>query len=412
MNNMKLTNIPPTGLALIFAIIVSACAPGNVMDIKSSKKTEPNNVSCIDRGGWLNPKTNAYVPTNKIIKNAARHRVVLLGETHTNFDHHLWQLQTIAQIHGHNPNMILGFEAFSTDVQDVLDNWVAGNLSKKDFLTQSKWNEFWRFDSNLYMPIFNFARINNVPMVALNINRSLIKKVSSGGWESVKKADRHGITNPATPSAGYMKILKDVYEQHDKEKDKHGKEIKNQNSDDFDRFVDVQLTWDRAFAQNIASSLNENSGSVMVNIIGRGHIDYGFGVQSQLSSLGVSDVIALSPWDSFEDCAQLNIENNAIAIADAVFAIAKSLHIEKTNKPKLGVFIEQGEGGVLVKDIVKESVGESAGIKTGDLIIKAAGFNLQSPGELIAIINSIAPGTWLPLVVLRDGKKIEIVARF
>ncbi len=418
MNNIKqinLTGHSPRIFAIVSILILSACANA-VAPMPSASESK----ACVATGHWVNPKTGIYVSTSAIIKNAARHDVVLLGETHVNNDHHIWQLQTIAQIYSANPNMILGFEAFPREAQSVLDKWVAGDLSKKEFIKQSGWNDFWRFNPELYMPLFNFARINRVPMVGLNVNRSLINKVSANGWDGVKKSDRSGISNPATASAGYVKILEDVFKQHEDEKEKNNQPKKELAKKElaFDRFVDVQLTWDRAFAQAINNTIRSNTAAattarrnpIMVNIIGRGHIDYGYGVPHQLKSLGINNVISLTPWDDFLHCDQMT--NSNIAVADAVFGTAAKIEHDNNAKPKLGVFIEQGEGGVAVKKVAPKSVAENAGIKSGDLLIEAAGGKLKSPTDLINTINTTQPGTWLPLKIIRGEKVIDVVAKF
>lgn len=419
MNNIKQIN--RTGhshriFAIVSILILSACA-----NVIAPTESTSESKACVATGRWINPKTGVYISTSTITKNAARHDVVLLGEAHMNNDHHIWQLQTIAQIHSANPDIILGFEAFPREAQSVLDKWVGGDLSKKEFLKQSGWNDFWRFNPELYMALFNFARINRVPMVALNVNRSLINKVSANGWDSIKKSDRSGITNPATASAGYIKILEDVFKQHDDEKEKNNQLKKELAKKElakkelaFDRFVDVQLTWDRAFAQAINDTIRSNTTAgrnpVMINIIGRGHIDYGFGVSHQLKSLGVNNIISLAPWDDFLHCDQMT--NSSIAMADAVFGTAAKIEHDNNAKPKLGVFIEQGEGGVAVKKVAPESIAESAGIKSGDLLIEAAGKKLKEPSDLISTVSNILPGTWLPLKIMRNEKIIDIVAKF
>ncbi|MCK5546676.1 MAG: PDZ domain-containing protein, partial [Rhodospirillaceae bacterium] len=172
------------------------------------------------------------------------------------------------------------------------------------------------------------------------------------------------------------------------------------------------------FAQAINNTIRSNTTAgttagrnpVIVNIIGRGHIDYGFGVSHQLKSLGINNIISLTPWDDFLHCDQMT--NSNIAVADAVFGTAAKIEHGNNAKPKLGVFIEQGEGGVAVKKVAPESVAESAGIKSGDLLIEAAGGKLKNPLDLINTINSIAPGTWLPLKLVRNNKIIEVVAKF
>jgi S1-C subfamily serine protease len=58
------------------------------------------------------------------------------------------------------------------------------------------------------------------------------------------------------------------------------------------------------------------------------------------------------------------------------------------------------------------SVAEAAGIKTGDIVVDAAGFPVNKVGDLIEIVRRQAPGTWLPVTVRRGGKTLEMIARF
>ena len=67
---------------------------------------------CVPAGRWLAPATASLLTQDDVIAGMARRPVVLLGETHTSAEDHRWQLHTIAALHGQNPNMVLGFEAF------------------------------------------------------------------------------------------------------------------------------------------------------------------------------------------------------------------------------------------------------------------------------------------------------------
>jgi S1-C subfamily serine protease len=97
-------------------------------------------------------------------------------------------------------------------------------------------------------------------------------------------------------------------------------------------------------------------------------------------------------------------------LADAVFGVPV-MGTERA-RPILGVQIEPVEGGVAVRRVSPESVAAAAGIRDGDVIIAAAGFAVQTPGDLQDIVARQAPGTWLPLCVRRGAQEIEIVARF
>ncbi|MCP4387089.1 MAG: PDZ domain-containing protein, partial [Gammaproteobacteria bacterium] len=79
---------------------------------------------------------------------------------------------------------------------------------------------------------------------------------------------------------------------------------------------------------------------------------------------------------------------------------------------RLGILIEDGEGGVQVKQVVDASVAAATDIREGDVILAAGGFDTATTSELIEVIQRQAPGTWLPLKLLRGDKTIEKVAKF
>jgi hypothetical protein len=124
---------------------------------------------------------------------------VLLGEQHDQDDHHRWQLQVLAALHAQRPDMAIGFEMFPRRLQPVLDRWVAGQLSVREFITQAEWEQVWNFPPQLYLPLFEFARINRIPMIALNVDQKLTRAIADKGWQGVPAAEREGVGRPPRP---------------------------------------------------------------------------------------------------------------------------------------------------------------------------------------------------------------------
>jgi hypothetical protein len=63
----------------------------------------------------------------------------------------------------------------------------------------------------------------------------------------------------------------------------------------FDRFVRAQQVWDRAFACALAGGLADRPEALAVGIIGRGHLEFGFGTPDQLDDLGITPVRVAVP---------------------------------------------------------------------------------------------------------------------
>lgn len=365
---------------------------------------------CVGTGEWHDLAGGA---PEAVLDRASQGAVVLLGEVHDNPDHHRWQLQTMAALHSRVGDMVLGFEMFPRRVQPVLDRWVAGDYDEAGFLDAVGWNQVWGYDPGLYMPLFHFARMNRLPMVALNVERALIDATGEAGWDAVPHEEREGVGDPAAPEQAYVDELIEIYREHqamgshhmaDEAEDLDDQAVIDIDDADFQRFMDAQLTWDRAMAEALAGV---DDSALVIGVIGSGHLEGSHGVPHQLAALGMAQSTVLLPWDQDRDCSQL-----APGLADAVFGIAASPMTASPDKRRLGVMIQGEAGDLTVFDVSPDSIAETTGIMAGDIIVEAAGLAMAEPADLIAVIQRQAPGTWLPLLIERDGQQIELVARF
>jgi uncharacterized iron-regulated protein len=378
--------------------------------------------SCPRTGEWLQPADPTVLKSPELLRELAGQVVVLLGENHTNPEHHRWQLHTVAALHAINPRLVLGFEAFPRRVQPLLDRWVSGELQEQAFLEAVDWDRVWGYDADLYLPLFHFARHYRIPMVALNVERELVSRVADEGWEAVPVEDREGVSKPADAGDDYRRWLAAVYLEkrsrgHQQESNDPAQESNDPAPESlepglealaevlgepgFQRFVQAQLTWDRAMAE----ALTGYDDRLVVGIIGRGHVAHGYGVAHQLRALGVDRVKTLLPVGAAAACEPLEA-----GLADALFVVPDWVAVEP-ERPLLGVMIEPHEHGVRVAGVSPGSVAASAGIEEGDVITRAAGLELDAPADLIGVVRRQAPGTWLPLRIDRDDQEIEIVAR-
>jgi len=356
--------------------------------------------SCVPAGTWVVPATGQRLSTPEVVTLAAARRIVLLGESHTRPEHHLWELEMIAALHGRRQHVVIGLEMLPRSAQPVLDQWVAGKIDQQHLLVESKWKSFWQLPADLYLPILRYARMNRLPLRALNVPRELVSRVAAEGWDQVPETDRQGVSKPAPASPAYEKLLADMYQQHRDKSDLP-------DATRLARFVSAQLLWDRAFAEGLQAAAHAQPDALVIGLLGSGHVKDGYGVPHQLASLGVEagDVMALLPWNASGDCETL--EPGA---ADAVFGIQSAA--AAPTPPRLGIVITKADGGVAVKEVSTDSVAAAAGLRRGDVIIEAAGVGLQTPGDLQEIVARQAPGTWLPLRVRRGRDTIDIVARF
>jgi uncharacterized iron-regulated protein len=385
--------------------------------------------NCADIGQWIDPADGTIKAHDQLIEAAAASPIVMLGEVHPHVEHHRWQLSTISALHGRRPDMVLGFESFPRAVQPVLDRWVAGELSEEAFLEEVDWSRIWGFDPELYLPMFHFARLHRVPMIALNVERDFVSRIRDEGLENIPEHERRGLSEPKAPVDAYLDSLAETFGQHlnfrndDSESEDGSTEEaeaetetggdQNEPSDikddpRFQRFVKVQTTWDRAMAQALAEASARDGSPLVIGVLGSGHLERGFGVPYQLQDLGIDNGTVFMPVAPAESCETYQEE-----VAEALFILPPLSQIgEAPSGPKLGVMIESAENHVRVLQVVSDSIAQASDIRDGDLIVEAAGMTLEDTSDLIGIVQRQAPGTWLPLAIERDGETIEIIAKF
>lgn len=359
--------------------------------------------ACAPAGAWTLPG-GGPIAAPELFARAAAAQVVLLGESHDDADHHRWELQTVAALAALHPKLILGFEMFPRRVQPALDRWVAGELSEAEFLKASDWSQVWGYDAAFYLPLFEFARLNRVPMLALNVEHSFTRTVGAKGLAAVPPDQREGVSEPAAASAAYLTRLFEAYAQHLEKKSS----APARTDPEFHHFVQAQLVWDRAMAQALAAAAASNPDALVVGVMGRQHVAHGDGVPHQLDSLGIKRVVSLLPWDADADCGRLSA-----GLATAVFGLPPVPPAPAAPAPPLlGVQIEAVADGIRVVAVSPGSIAEAAGLRAEDVLIEAAGTAVKTTGELRAIVMRMAPGTWLPLRAMRKRGLIELMAKF
>jgi uncharacterized iron-regulated protein len=410
-------------LIIALALATASWAAGHSAAMPGDHNQKGQSIgACSEHGNWIDARTGEGVSRAKLFADLIQRPVVLLGETHDNREHHRWQLHTLAALHSRSAKLVIGFEMFPRNMQSVLNQWVNGDLTAKAFLKAVNWRKVWGIDPELYMPLFHFARMHRIPMVALNVDRGLISRVGTEGWDSVPEDEREGLSDPAPASSSYQRVLARVYLAKRElttrgEEDGGASTVQRTPPNDemiadvmqqpgFKRFVEAQLTWDRAMAEGLFAAKREHSGAMIVGVMGSGHLSSFHGVPHQLGDLGVADSAVLIPVEANQACDKLGAD-----YADAIFTVKPSAHSDRP-RLRLGVVVRDGKGAALIDRVIPDSVADAAKLRKGDRITRAAGVDIRSSGALIEVISRQAPGTWLPLIVEREGAEVELIAKF
>ena len=198
----------------------------------------------------------------QMVADAQISDVTMVAETHDNKKHHALQLEIIRSFHAKKITLAIGLEMFQTDYQKQLDDWVEGKLPELHF--KEIYARNWSYDWSLYRELFLFARDNHIPLIALNVPKTLIFKVAKKGFESLTPEERRNLPLGITCDINrpQTEFLKKTFEGV------FGHEAKGQQ---FTYFCEAQAVRNSGMAMIIANNQKKHPGRRLIAIAGTWH---------------------------------------------------------------------------------------------------------------------------------------------
>jgi len=202
------------------------------------------------------------VSFSQLVEDAVKSDLVLIGEAHDDKSHHEMQLALIRALWEKNIPLAIGMETMEAGSQQQLDAWTEGRMSEENF--QMVFADNWSMDWGLYREIFIFARDNRVPMLALNVPKEIVQKVSRQGFASLTPEERKDLPQGTTCDLRnpHTALLRKAFQQN-------FLHLKNMNT--FTYFCEAQTVRNSGMAWNIARYAEKNADRKIVALTGTWH---------------------------------------------------------------------------------------------------------------------------------------------
>jgi uncharacterized iron-regulated protein len=353
---------------------------------------------------------NQITNFNDIINDIGKSRVIYVGETHTEYSHHLLQLQVIQALHakngtdGENKNkkLAIGMEMFPRSAQPVLDDYISGKIkTEKDFLKKSDYFSVWGYDYRLYRGIINFARKNRIPIIGLNLERNITRQVfRNGNTDGLSPEDWQNISQELDldiPS--YRERLRAVHAFH--------ASSPGHQKPGFSGFLQAQALWDETMAETIANYLQKNPRKTMIVIAGSGHVYKDSGiplrVERRIPEIRQSVLIGNNGFDTGQEIGRkvdylIFIPPAQLPQAAKIGVVLKEEATEDQERPRLKI-----------TEVSPHGHGMAAGLEKGDIIVRVDGELVHKVADIrIALLDKTAKDT-VNLEIFReqDGSQRE-----
>ncbi len=295
-----------------------------------------------------------------VIKKIQDRRVIFVGELHTMYSHHVMQYEIIKRLHERNGNLVIGMEMFQKPFQEYLDHYSNGDIDETAFLKKTEYFKRWKFDYNLYRDILQYSRHNGIPVIALNLKREIVEKVSREGIDAL--SDKERVEIPADidmTNREYRKSMKEVFHRH-----------ATRGKKSFENFFQSQILWDETMAHNTVEALRKYPDSQMVVLAGNGHLQYAWGIPDRVRRLsGESTAIIL------------NSGGGSITKDLADFVLYPPT-LQTPESPKLGAFLNDNEGRVEILKVIPNTPASKGELRNGDIIISIDNTSIKDISDI------------------------------
>lgn len=224
-----------------------------------------------------------------IVKGVSPGEVLVFGEEHDDSIGHRLEALLFEELYARfGEKTMLSLEMFHRDVQYVLDEYLKGLISEKNFIKEARAWDTYKTD---YRPLIEWAKEKGLTVVAANTPSRYVNRVTRLGLSSLKDLDA-GTRKAFLPPLPIDTMTGNYYARFLEAMGGH--EMPGMH------LYQSQNLWDATMSWSIAKAMKANKGKVMLMLNGKFHSDYKEGFVHRLvkdykvkvktiSCVGVSD---------------------------------------------------------------------------------------------------------------------------
>ncbi len=195
--------------------------------------------------------------------------VILIGEWHTHAGIHRFQTDMLKQLVAGERPVALSMEQVTRDKQDLLNEYLDGQIGEQYFIKQSS---AWPNYESDYRPLIELAKSAGIPVIAANAPKRIVRCIGRQGVDYLNKLD----SSERSFVAETINTGDSLYKQKFMASMHHGKPEQTEKQ------YAAQMTWDETMAESIFKFLEKNPGTQVVHVAGKFHTEGGLGTATSL----------------------------------------------------------------------------------------------------------------------------------
>lgn len=223
---------------------------------------------------WVDMYHGEVISFEDVMEDLAQAKVVYLGETHRIKRHHEWQLRIVQQLQNRQKSLLIGLEQIEDIYQPQVDAFNRGEVNFEEFAEKTDWNQRWPGYRN-YQPLMELAQQHQIPLVALNAQAEVIRKIGRHGLPSLSAEERQLLPDEIRwrEDTQYRRLLDQLLMVH-----------MPLTPEKLTPVFQAQVSRDETMAENLVQALAAlPQETIAVVIAGSGHMDYGLGIPPRIT---------------------------------------------------------------------------------------------------------------------------------
>jgi len=281
-------------------------------------------------------------------------------------DTHRVERRVIEELVAAGRNVRIGLEMYPYPEQRWLDDWSTGRLTEDAFLDGSRWYKNWGYNWLYYRDIFLFARDHRLRMFAINAPREVVSAVRQKGFQGLTPEEAaHIPTRIDTKNADHLRLFKAEFAE--------ASFHMGGSDEQWQAMLNAQCTWDATMAWNAVAALGKEPDpkTVMVVLVGAGHVQYGLGIERQARQYSDAKIASVIPV-AVEDETQKPVRSVRASYANFLWGVPREVG---SLYPDVGLatHTRADDQRLEVLDVEKDTPAAAAGLQIGDVLLTLDG---------------------------------------
>ncbi len=228
-------------------------------------------------------KAQKFVTFEQLVDVASKADVVFFGEQHDDPATHSAEAALLAAVGAKRGTVTLTLEMFERDVQPLVDQYLAGTISEKNFLDGSRpWDRY----ATDYRPMVELARVHGWPVVGGNVPRRIASAVSKKGLatlDTMSKVERsYAAAQNLCPKDAYYTKFAETMTGHSAGGGPASASDAAMMAKMTDLFYEAQCVKDETMSESIANALAKWKGQIVYQVDGAFHSDSRLGTAARV----------------------------------------------------------------------------------------------------------------------------------